>query len=87
MRVNSTSEVSTNYPDNPNRPQNAGIASAGEHNANNTFEEYLRSCVQENTSAVSNRTTESQIAGKFFGLQPMLKMQTRPEPTLEDIAH
>jgi hypothetical protein len=87
MRVHSTNEVNTHYPENPFNTPNAGIASTGEKSSGLSFDDYLKTFVQQASVPQVTRNTENQVAGIFWGAFPMLRVQTKPEPTLEDIAY
>ena len=88
MRVHSTLEVNTNYSENPFIPHNAGTTSSGEPTSTMSFDDYLRTHIQQTGVSVANRTTESQIAGILcWGILPTLKVQPKPEQTPEDIAY
>jgi len=87
MRVHSTNEVNTLYQENPFSSQSAGIASTGRTASGFSFDDYLKSFVQQASAPQVTRDAENKIAGIFWGTLPMLRVQTKPEPTLEDIAY
>jgi len=88
MRVHSTYEVNTHQQHNPFIPHDAGTASAGIKAAGFTFADYLRTHFQQPNAAsvTGDSNAHMAISGIFWGFYPMLRVQSKPEQTLEDSA-
>ena len=85
MRIQSTYEVNTHYQENPFAPEQNSAQSHTDQSTNRSFSEYLQAQLQAGNTSV-NGTVTTQVAGLLMGLQPLLKVQPKPEPSLEDIA-
>ncbi|MCL2227572.1 MAG: hypothetical protein FWB97_08100 [Oscillospiraceae bacterium] len=88
MRVHSTNEVNTTYPENPFVSQQAGVASTGEPASKRAFDDYLKSQIQQAGNQPVDQNKEAHVSGLLGGgFQPVLKVLPRPEPTLEEFAY
>jgi len=85
MRVHSTYEVNTHQQYNPFIPKDADSASVGRQTSGLSFAEHLRLHFQQPTVPAASNGAENlmAIAGTFWGFYPGLKVQTKPETTLE----
>jgi len=88
MRVHSTYEVNTHQQYNPFIPQGADAASVGSQKPGLSFAEHLDLHFQQKTvpSWTGNTENHMAIAGTFWGFYPSLKVQSKPESTLEGSA-
>jgi len=83
MRVHSTYEVNTRQQQHPFVPRAIGSAGSGKTATELTFEEHLKSYLAQRNAATVTRQAETQAAGLFWGYYPSLKVQSKPEKTLE----
>jgi len=83
MRVHSTYEVNTRQQQNPFVPRTAASASAGKTAAGLTFEEHLKLYFSQSNPTALTQQAETQTSGVYLGYYPSLKVQQKPEATLE----
>jgi len=86
MRIQSINEVNTRQQQNPFLLHKAGAISAGKTATGLAFEEYFKSYLTQKSAARVNKQPEYQAPGLFWGFYPSLKVQPKPEPTLESNA-
>jgi len=83
MRVQSITEVNTRQQQNPFLLQKAGFESTGKTANGLAFEEYFKSYLTQKSAAKVQPKTGNQTPGLFWGFYPSLRVQPKPEPTLE----
>ena len=83
MRIQSVTEVNTRQQNNPFLLQKTGQVSNGKTPTGLAFEEYFKSYMTQKSAARVKRQPERHSIGLFWGFYPSLKVQPKPEPTLE----
>ena len=84
MYVHSTYEVNTHQQQNPFVSQTIGHASPGKPASGLSFKEQFNLYSQKAGAPTVSRQAENQVAGIFWGFLPLLRVQTKPEPTPDD---
>jgi len=84
MRVHSTYEVNTHQQQNPYVLQTIGHASPGKAASGLSFKEQFTLYSQQASVPTVSRQSENEVAGIFWGFLPLLRVQTKPEPTPDD---
>jgi len=86
MRVQSITEVNTRQQQNPFLLQRADLESTRKTATGLAFEAYFNSYLMQKNAAKVQRKPEYQTTGLFWGYYPSLRVQPKPEPTLESNA-
>jgi len=84
MYVQSTYEVNTNQQLSPFVPQPVGHTTPVKTPSGLTFKEHLNRQFQQASVQAVSRDAENQVAGIFWGFLPLLRVQTKPEPSEDD---
>jgi len=86
MRVHSILEVNTNHQQNPSTSQNVGSVSSGDKSSGISFDDYLRSFIQQSDTQTVSRQEEDLAASMLWGRFPNLRVSSKVEPDLKDDA-
>ena len=87
MRVHSINELNTKQQHNPFVSQNPDSGSTAKTAGGLSFEDHLRSYLPQTVAPTVNIQAQNQVAGMFWGFHPSLKVQQKPESTLNANAY
>ena len=87
MRIQSVTEVNTNYQSNPYYFHGAGSATTGKSASRNSFEECLRSQIQDSRTTALSRNAEWYAGSLLMGYYMLPGVTFRPELKLRARAY